>query len=417
MRTTLDSTFLHTFYHRPYHSMFCFAKRRVYLATNYKNTDIVNILIAPDSFKGSLSAAKATEAIRKGIFAIHPDCTIHALPLSDGGEGITQTLYSTQKGCLRTLKAHDPLMRLVEVEYLILEPQKCAVIEMAQASGLLRLTPEEYNPLITTTFGTGELIKDALDQGCRTFIIGVGGSATHDGGAGMAQALGIQLLDNQKKEISFGGGSLAQIKHIDLSSRDPRIAKSKFYGACDVLNPLTGKNGASTVYAPQKGATPEMVLTLENSLVQFAACIKRELNIDLISTPRAGAAGGLGAGIIAFLNGTLKSGIELVFEALDFEKWTNWADIIITGEGSIDSQSLEGKCTFGVAQIAKKYNKPLLIFAGKSDSDRRLNTYFQSITIINDDYSDQENPMQQAAIRLEQSVARVLKKQLVNPII
>lgn len=329
----------------------------------------MRVVIAPDSFKGSLTALEVADAVEKGLRRVIPDLEAIKVPMADGGEGTVQSLVDATGGRIIKRKVTGPLGEEVEAQFGILGDGVTAVIEMASASGLPLVPPEKRNPMITTTYGTGELIKAALDMGCRKFIIGIGGSATNDGGAGMAQALGVKLLDKDGKQIPFGGGGLLKLERIDISTLDPRIRESEIVVACDVDNPLTGPRGAARVYAPQKGATPEMVEILDEALKRFAEIIRRDLGKDVENVPGAGAAGGLGAGLMAFLNAELRSGVEIVIETVKLEEKMKGADLVITGEGGIDSQTVFGKTPIGVAKTAKRFNLPVIAIAGGISDD------------------------------------------------
>jgi glycerate kinase len=327
----------------------------------------MKVIIAPDSFKGCLSAIQATLAMERGIKkAVHNDninLEIIKVPMADGGEGTVEAIIEAVGGNIIVDDAADPLGRKITSFYGIL-PDNTAVIEMAAASGLNLIVPSERNPLRTTTYGTGQLIASALKKGCTNFIIGIGGSATNDCGAGMAQALGAKLIDHDGHEIGLGGGELAKVAKIDLSALNPLIKTAKFTIASDVKNILCGPDGASFVYGPQKGATPEMVKILDNNLRHFAEVIIQEMGKDLLNVPGSGAAGGLGAGLLAFLNAEIKSGINIVMEVANFEEKIKNSDFIITGEGATDFQSMFGKVPFGIAQVAKKWNKPVFCISG-----------------------------------------------------
>ncbi len=325
----------------------------------------MKILIASDSFKDSLSARDACENIRKGILKVLPEAELKLLPVADGGEGTVLTLIKATDGKLVHTSVHDPLGRKVKSFYGILGDNTTAVIEMAAASGLELLKRNERNPWITTTFGTGELIRDALDKGCRRIIIGIGGSATNDGGAGMATALGVIFLDKEGKTLSLGGGALDKLQTIDLSGLDKRIYECNILVACDVKNPLTGLNGASLMYGPQKGGDKKMIEKLDRNLVHFAEKISEYLGKDVTVIDGAGAAGGLGAGLYAFLSAELHPGFEIISDIVQLEKNVEWADLVITGEGKMDDQTLRGKAPFGVAKTAKKYNKTVIAFTGE----------------------------------------------------
>jgi len=323
----------------------------------------MKIVIAPDSFKGSLTAMEVSDAIEQGIREIFPEAKIVKIPMADGGDGTVQCLVNATGGKILREKVTGPLGDEVWASYGILGDKKTAVIEMAEASGLTLVPENRRNPLITTTYGTGQLIKFALDQGCRKMIIGIGGSATNDGGAGMVQALGAKLLDKDEEEIGFGGGELKKVFRINTEYLDSRLSETKVLIASDVSNPLCGPKGAARVYGPQKGATPEMIKKLDESLVYFAEIIKRDLNKDIKDIPGAGAAGGLGASLIAFLDAELRPGIEIMIEIVKLERAIKDADLVVTGEGKIDSQTIYGKAPIGVAKIAKKYNVPVIAVA------------------------------------------------------
>jgi glycerate kinase len=329
----------------------------------------VKIVIAPDSFKGSLTAVEVSDAIEQGAREIFPEAEIVKIPMADGGDGTVQCLVNATGGEILREKVTGPLGDEVLASYGILGDKKTAVIEMAEASGLTLVSENKRNPLITTTYGTGQLIKAALDQGCRKMIIGIGGSATNDAGAGMVQALGAKLLDKNGERIGFGGGELKKIFRIDTKYLDNRLSETKVLIASDVSNPLCGPKGASRIYGPQKGATPEVIEELDESLAHFAEVIKKDLNKDVKDIPGSGAAGGLGAGLIAFLNAELKPGIDIVIEIVKLEQAIKGADLVITGEGKIDSQTIYGKAPIGVAKIAKKYNIPVIAVAAIISDD------------------------------------------------
>lgn len=326
----------------------------------------MKVVIAPDSFKESLTALEVAEAVEKGFRRIFPEAEIVKVPMADGGEGTVQSLVDATNGRIIRKTVTGPLGGKVDAFFGILGNGKTAVIEMAAASGLHLVPPGERNPLVTTTRGTGELILAAIEEGVEHIIIGIGGSATNDGGAGMARALGARFLDAKGNEIDEGGGALHQLQAIDIKKLDPRLQGIKIDVACDVENPLTGNTGASYIFGPQKGATPEMVRFLDENLEHYAAIIETDLNKTIKNIPGAGAAGGLGAGLLAFLPAELKRGVEIVIEATGLADIVNDADIVITGEGRIDSQSIYGKTPVGVAKIAKKYGVPVIAIAGNA---------------------------------------------------
>ncbi|MCB2299063.1 glycerate kinase [Clostridium tagluense] len=325
----------------------------------------MKFLLAPDSFKESMTAKEAADAMERGIRKVIPYAECIKVPMADGGEGTVQSLVDATEGELYKVLVKGPLGDEVEATFGVLGDKKTAVIEMASASGLHLVPRGKRNPLLTTTYGTGQLIKAALDKGVNQLIIGIGGSATNDGGAGMIQALGGKLLTLDNEEINLGGGYLNLLHKIDLDGLDKRLKGTKIEVACDVTSPLTGKNGASYVFGPQKGATLEMVKILDDNLSHYAKIIKQQLVIDIESIPGAGAAGGLGAGLLAFFHAELKRGIELVTEHTKLKEKMQYADYVFTGEGSIDAQTLYGKTPLGVALIAKEYNIPVIAFAGR----------------------------------------------------
>jgi glycerate kinase len=333
----------------------------------------VKVVIAPDSFKGSLTALEVAESAEKGIRNVFKDVEVVKVPMADGGEGTVRALVDATEGKIVNIEVTGPLGEKIDSFYGILGDGKTAVIEMAAASGLPLVPYDKRNPMITTTYGTGELIKSALDEGCREFIIGIGGSATNDGGVGMAQALGIRFLDENGKVLPFGGGALSKLNKIDMTYMDERLRESRFIVACDVDNPLCGPRGASYVYGPQKGATREMVIKLDNNLKHLANIIKRDIKKDVENVKGAGAAGGLGAGLMAFVDAQLKPGIDIVIEKTKLRERIKDADIVITGEGKIDSQTINGKTPIGVAKVAKEFNASVIAIAGCISDDAYIN--------------------------------------------
>ena len=329
----------------------------------------MKIIIAPDSYKESLTAMEVATAIEAGFRQVMPTAEYIKLPMADGGEGTVQSLVDASNGSIIEHQVTGPLGEQVPAFFGIMGDDKTAVIEMAAASGLHLVSPNLRNPMLTTSYGTGELILAALDHGVDHIIVGIGGSATNDGGIGMAQALGIQLLDNKGQALGFGGQALAQLATIDISHIDPRLAHIKLEVACDVDNPLCGKKGASHIFGPQKGATPAMVAELDQHLAHYAAIIKRDLAIDVKDMAGAGAAGGMGAALLGLFNAQLRSGIEIVIDAVHLGDIIKDADLVITGEGRIDSQTIHGKTPIGVARTAKKYHKPVIGIAGCLSQD------------------------------------------------
>ena len=323
----------------------------------------MKILIAPDSFKNALSALGVAESIQRGIQKVIPEAEFRLKPMADGGEGTVESVIDATNGKLVNVRVKDPLGRDVDSSFGVSGDGRTAVIEMAAASGIQLISAEERDPWITTTYGTGELVKEALDRNCSTILLGIGGSATNDCGTGLAAALGVKFLDEDGKEVRQGGGALDEVRNIDMSNLDPRISETTILVACDVSNPLTGPTGASFVYGPQKGADPEMVKKLDANLSAFAEVIREQLGKNVDNVPGAGAAGGLGAGLIAFLKGRLVEGVPAIAERIGLEDDVIWSDLVITGEGGMDFQTQYGKTPYGVAQIAKKYKKPVIALA------------------------------------------------------
>lgn len=327
------------------------------------------VVIAPDSFKESLSALEVAEAIERGFRQIFPQVQYVKLPMADGGEGTVDSMVAATGGEIVRVTVTGPLGQPVQAFYGLLGEGETAVIEMAAASGLHLAPKAQRDPRMTTSYGTGELIQAALDRGVKTIILGIGGSATNDGGAGMVQALGAKLCDANGNEIGFGGGSLNTLNDIDISGLDPRLKDCVIRVACDVTNPLVGDSGASRIFGPQKGASEAMIVELDNNLSHYADVIKKALHVDVKDVPGAGAAGGMGAALMAFLGAELKSGIEIVTTALNLEEHIHDCTLVITGEGRIDSQSIHGKVPIGVANVAKKYHKPVIGIAGSLTND------------------------------------------------
>jgi glycerate kinase len=325
----------------------------------------LKVVIAPQGFKGNLTALEVSVAIEKGIRRVVPQVIASLVPMADGGEGTTQALVDALGGEMIPVTVTDPMGGRVVACWGFLSDGVTAVIEMAAASGLGLVSPEKRNPLLATTYGTGELIGDALEKGCRKFIIGIGGSATNDGGAGMAQALGAGLFDGREEPIKFGGAALANVEHIDVTTLDHRLAECDILVACDVDNPLCGPEGASCVYGPQKGATSQMVARLDSALAHYASVIRRDLGIDIRNVPGAGAAGGLGAGLMVFLKAKLQPGIEIIIQATGLVERLKGASLVFTGEGRIDSQTACGKTPVGVARKAKEFGLPVIALAGE----------------------------------------------------
>ena len=338
----------------------------------------MKIVIAPDSFKGSLSAFQACVAIASGIRRVAPDAEIVMLPMADGGEGTAEALVESTGGKIQRAYVTGPLGEPIEAGYGILgRPEdgglKTAAIEMAEAAGLTLVPIEKRNPLNTTTYGVGELVVDAFDKGCREFIIAIGGSATNDCGTGMAQSLGVKFFDSKGKEITFPmtGAATGEVDEIEIGSMDPRIAESKFTIACDVRNPLLGLEGASFIYGPQKGADEGMVKVLDANMEHIIGVIEKKVGRKVREIPGSGAAGGLGAGLLAFFGARLESGIDLVMRKCQFSEKIRGAGLIITGEGQIDATTVSGKTIAGIASEAKKQSIPVIALAGSVGSDAR----------------------------------------------
>ncbi|MDK6209192.1 glycerate kinase [Klebsiella aerogenes] len=329
----------------------------------------MKIVIAPDSYKESLSALDVATAIETGFREIYPHAEYVKVPVADGCEGTVEAMVAATQGHIVQVSVTGPLGEPVNAFYGLSGDMRCAYIEMAAASGLESVPPTRRNPLLTTSWGTGELIRHALDAGVSQIIIGIGGSATNDGGAGMAQALGAKLLSAGQQQIAPGGGALETLARIDLSELDPRLADCRIDVACDVTNPLTGPQGASAVFGPQKGATAAMIERLDRGLQHFAQIIDRDLDIDVLSLEGGGAAGGMGAALYAFCGANLRPGIEIVTDALGLADLVADADLVITGEGRIDSQTIHGKVPVGVAKVAKRFNVPVIGIAGSLTAD------------------------------------------------
>ena len=322
------------------------------------------IVVASDSFKGSLSSLEVAGAAADGIHDVFPECEVVKVDVADGGEGTMDALRHTLGGEKIFLTVSDPLGRPVEASYVILEDGTTAVLEMAVASGLPLLTPSERNPLKTSTYGTGELIVDALKRGCRKFLVGIGGSATNDAGMGMLEALGVRFWDGDGNLLKGCGASLEQVEGISLENVHPGLMEAEFIVACDVDAPLYGPRGAAYVFAPQKGADEAMVRRLDDGLEHFSETVSRILHQDVSGVPGAGAAGGLGGGFLAFLNARLERGIEMVLDAIDFDRLIEGASLVITGEGKVDSQTLTGKAPYGVMLRARKQGIHVVAIGG-----------------------------------------------------
>ncbi len=324
----------------------------------------MRVVVAPDSYKGSVSAVGVAEALGRGVLRVFPEAEVRKIPIADGGEGTVEAMVTATGGVVKQARVRGPLGEPVNACWGILGDGETAVIEMAAASGLPMVPPERRDPRITTTYGTGELIQAALDAGLRRVIIGIGGSATNDGGTGMAQALGAKFLASDGTDLPLGGGALINLKTIDLTGLDPRLQETKITVACDVDNPLCGTRGAAAVFGPQKGATSEMVHELDAALLHFAQCAKTATGRDIAELPGAGAAGGLGAGMLFFTQAKLRPGVEIVLETVNFAEIVQDAAFVITGEGRTDFQTAYGKAPVGVAKVAKQFNVPVFCISG-----------------------------------------------------
>lgn len=323
----------------------------------------MRIVIAPQEFKGTLTAAEAAMAMAEGVRRAVPEAGLDTVPLSDGGPGLVDAILSSRGGRLIRTPVHDPLGRHVEAAWALLD-DGAAVIEMAAAAGLTLLREDERDPCSTTTYGVGELASAALDAGARRLIIGVGGSATNDGGAGMACALGVRFLDAEGRELPPGGGPLAALDRIDITGIDPRVRQAEAVAATDVRNPLCGPEGASIVYGPQKGASPDVARELDAALSHYARVVERDLGVSIRDIPGSGAAGGLGAGLIAFLGAEIRSGFDIVAETVSLRERLRGADLLLTGEGRLDRQTAYGKAVARVAAMAREEGVPVVVIAG-----------------------------------------------------
>ncbi|WP_386690810.1 Glycerate 2-kinase [Lonepinella sp. MS14434] len=324
----------------------------------------MKIVIAPDSFKESLTALEVANAIETGFKKIFPQADYIKIPMADGGEGTVQSLVDATQGKLIHLQVTAPLGNKNSAFFGLSGDKQTAFIEMAAASGLHLVPIVQRNPLYTTSYGTGELINAALNCGVKKVILGIGGSATNDGGVGMLQALGAKFLDIQGNEINLGGANLATIAKINLSHLNPKLQAVKFEVACDVNNPLCGENGASAVFGPQKGATPDIVKILDQALLHFAQIVQKELGLKIQDQAGAGAAGGMGGGLLLLPNVQLKAGVQIVMDAVHLSDYIQHADLVITGEGRMDGQSIHGKTPIGVSKTAKRFNKPVVAIVG-----------------------------------------------------
>jgi glycerate kinase len=380
------------------------------MAVSFRESSM-KILICPDKFKECLSAREVAEAIQRGILNALPDAQCRILPLADGGEGTLDALVGATQGSSCRVPAHDPLMRPTDGILGFTGDGQNAVIEMASVSGLALLGADERNPMITTSYGTGEMIRHAMDHGFRQIIVGLGGSATVDGGTGMAHALGIRFLDADGQEVGLGGGRTVKIYKLDTSGLDPRIKECTIRAACDVSNVLLGFRGAARVYGPQKGATPEMVEVLDTGLNHLAAKIHEQLGMEVGELQGGGAAGGLGAGVVAFLGGFLEPGFDLISDQVNLGDHLQWADIVITGEGRMDAQTSYGKTPAGVARQARRLKRPVVAFTGNSGEQAQLlrELDLTAIIPITDRPMSTEESIREAPLLLEKAAERIFR--------
>lgn len=371
----------------------------------------MRVIVAPQALKGSLGASETGQAIAQGVRQVYPEAEITLVPVADGGEGTTLALVEATAGRLVEHEVSGPLGEPVRAISGRINQNQTAVMEMASSSGLPLLRPDQRNPRLTTTRGVGEIIRAALDDGCTHFIIGIGGSATNDGGAGMAQALGAYLLDSQGQQIVPGGAALAQLTRIECTRMDARLAACSFEVACDVTNPLCGPEGASVIYGPQKGATAEMIGELDAALAHYARIITRDLGLDVGDIPGAGAAGGLGAGLLAFLHARIRPGAQIVLEAVRLEEHMQKADLVITAEGRLDRQTAYGKSVGAVAALAKKYHLPVLAIAGGLEDDYQAiyQLGIDGIAVLPDRPMSLITAMEQAARLTSETTERALR--------
>lgn len=332
----------------------------------------MKVVVAIDSLKGSLSSLEAGNAIKQGIKRVYQDAKIIVKPLADGGEGTVEALVSGMNGKIETVVATGPLGDKIESSYGIIPETRLAIMEMASIAGITLLSLKQRNPLYTTTYGLGEMIKDAISKGCNNFIIGIGGSATNDGGIGMLQALGFDLLDKDGNQVPLGARGLKDLVKIDDKNVLPELKKCQFKIACDVTNVLCGENGCSVVFGPQKGATSQMIKDMDQWLYNFANLAKKKYPHSDALVPGTGAAGGLGFAFLTFVKATLESGIDIILETIDLKSDLKDVDVVVTGEGCLDRQSAMGKAPVGVAKMAKLYNKPVIAFAGSVTKEAKL---------------------------------------------
>ena len=362
----------------------------------------MKVVISIDSLKGSLSSMEAATAIKEGILEVNKETEVVIMPLADGGEGTVDALVEGMNGQAILTSVMGPIEEKVEAKYGILSDGKTAIMEMAQAAGFALVPAEKKNPLYTTTYGVGEMIKEAIEKGCRNFIVGIGGSATNDAGVGMLQALGFEFYDEKNNLVGLGGHVLNKIKKIKIDNRLKELDQCSFKIACDVNNPLYGENGAAYIYGPQKGATPEIVKELDEGLRNFAQVVKADLGKEIAEVPGVGAAGGMGFAFLGFLNSKLESGIKIILDEINLDDTVKGADIVITGEGRLDNQTAMGKAPIGVAKIAKKHGAKVIAIAGCTTDDavrcneEGIDAYF---SIVNSAMTIEEATKKETALK------------------
>ena len=377
----------------------------------------MKIVIAPQGFKGGISGLEAARAIARGVLAAVPDAETVLIPVADGGDGTLHALGGATGGQIFTSTVTGPINQQVEAQWGVMGDGRTAVIEMARASGLAIVPPRRRNPKVTTTLGTGEILREALVRGYKRVIVGLGGSATNDGGAGMATALGVRFLDSSGNALPPGGGGLARLDRIDASGLLDKIANTEIIAATDVTNPLCGPTGASAVYGPQKGAPADVVAELDAALLNFARVVKRDIGSDVLDVPGAGAAGGLGAGLIAFAGAKIQSGIDLVCQVLDFDAHLAGADLVITGEGRADRSTVFDKAPVGVARHAKAHGVPTVLLAGSlGEGHEKLYDHgVASVLCISDGTMTFEQALSRTGEMLEGTAERVMRLFLLSP--
>jgi glycerate kinase len=368
------------------------------------------VVVAPDSFKGSLTAPEAAAAMERGVRAAWPDARVIQVPIADGGEGTVAALVEATGGRYETKEVRGPLGRPVEARWGVLGDGRTAVVEMAAASGLTLVPTGRRDPRVASTFGTGQLLRAALDAGFRHLVVGIGGSATNDGGSGMAKALGVRFLDGRGQPLPEGGAPLVRVTSIDLSGVDPRLAEAEILVACDVDNPLTGPRGASAVYGPQKGATPAVVEELDAALERYAEVARQATGRDVARLPGAGAAGGLGAGLLFFTPARLVPGVDLILDSVRFDDIVRGATLVVTGEGRSDAQTAMGKAPVGVARVAQRHGVPVFLVSGSLGPgvEDQLSHGISRIESASPAGTPVEDAMRRAAELLEAGVARCL---------